>query len=323
MRGAFRPLVASAKRMRFVVITMAICALSSVAAAQQAQDWMVGAGKKGSYVNLDLIVGAVQGTFEHRVPIYGGANMFTLRAGGLAALPFGSSQVDAELRVVNLTLGMSAGYMSVWRNQTFDLGAPMHRKERREREAAGDFNRDAFPFWEGRASLGFIFNDYVVFNHITSYRVTDATDRSFDNMTNVVHDGDYARFDFQLFFKHKDIGSLAPVVQVLNFGLDDERHTQVNYGFMFLSRAGLVQRDDLILVQMMFHPGPVFGGYDNSDVYGAALWRGPLTLLLAYRSVIRLDDGETDYSKVREEKRAYRASNPTSTPNADDVEEGL
>lgn len=275
---------------------------------------MVGAGKKGSYVNLDFIVGAVQASFEQRTPIYGGANMFTLRAGGIAAVPFGSSQVDAELRVVNLTLGMSAGYMSVWRNQTFDLGAPMNRKERREREAAGDFNRDAFPFWEGRASLGFVFNDYVVFNHTTAYRLTDASERSFDNLIAVVHDGDYVRADFQLFFKHKDLGSLAPVVQILNFGLDGERHTQFNYGFMLLSRAGLVQRDDLVLFQMMFHPGAVFGGYDNSDVYGAALWRGPFTLLLAYRSVIRLWDGEKDYSEVREQARAARAAKEAQQP---------
>lgn len=319
MRGAPRALIASIAWMRWVVVALCLAAPvvhPAAASAQQAQDWMVGAGKKGTYVNLDLIVGAVQSTLEHRIPIYGGANMFTLRAGGLAAIPFGSSQVDAELRVLNLTLASSFGYMSVWRNQTFDLGSPMHRKERREREAAGDFNRDAFPFWEGRASLGFIFNDYVVFNHITTYRVTDATDRSFDNLTAVVHDGDYAKFDFQLFFKHKDIGSLAPVMQVLNFGLDGERHTQVNYGFMFLSRAGLVQRDDLILFQMMFHPGGVLGGYDNSDVYGAAMWRGPLTLLLAYRSVIRLWDGEKDYAAEREEKRAYREAH-TTAPSTD------
>jgi hypothetical protein len=278
---------------------------------------MVGSGKKGSYVNLDFIVGAVQATVENRTPIYGGSNMFTLRGGGLAALPFGSSQVDADLRIVNLTLGMSAGYMSVWRNQTFDLGAPMNRKERREREAAGDFNRDAFPFWEGRASMGFILNDYVVFNHQTTYRVTDATDRSFDNLTGVVHDGDFVRADFQLFFKHRDLGSLAPVVQILNFGLDGERHTQYNYGFMLLSRAGLVQRDDLVLFQMMFHPGGVFGGYDNSDVYGAALWRGPFTLLLAYRSVIRLWDGEKDYAAVRAEGRAFRAANQPQAQASD------
>jgi hypothetical protein len=30
------------------------------------------------------------------------------------------------------------------------------------------------------------------------------------------------------------------------------------------------------------------GGYDNRDVYGSALWRGPFTFLLVYRSVISI-----------------------------------
>jgi hypothetical protein len=126
-----------------------------------------------------------------------------------------------------------------------------------------------------------------VFNHTTAYRLTGAEERSFDNISNVVHDGQFLRADFQLFFKHKEIGALAPMFQILHFPLDDENHTQFNYGFFFVTRAGLVQRDDLLLWQVMFH-SDVFGGYDNSDVYGAALWRGPMTFLLAYRSVIEL-----------------------------------
>jgi hypothetical protein len=45
----------------------------------------------------------------------------------------------------------------------------------------------------------------------------------------------------------------------------------------------------LILFQMLFHSGQIAGGgYDNRDVYGAALFRAPLTFLLVYRSVINL-----------------------------------
>jgi hypothetical protein len=190
--------------------------------------------------------------------------------------------------LLNLTLGVSAGYMDVWRNQTFEVGQPMDRKERRWREAAGQFDSNAFPFWEGRASIGFLFNDYVAFNHTSAYRATGSEERSFDNLVQVVHDGDYARFDFQLFFKHRDIGSLAPMFQILNFPLDDRRRTQLNFGYMFVSRAGLVQRNDLILLQMLFHDSALTGGYKNDDIYGSALWRGPFTFLLAYRSVISL-----------------------------------
>jgi hypothetical protein len=108
-------------------------------------------------------------------------------------------------------------------------------------------------------------------------------------MASVVHDGEVVRNDFQLFFKHEDFGGLAPMFQILHFELDRDWHTQLNYGFFFVTRAGLVQRDDLLIWQMLFHSGPIFGaGMDNRDVYGSALFRGPLTFLLAYRSQIEL-----------------------------------
>src|SRR5205823_14871177 len=142
------------------------------------------------------------------------------------------------------------------------------------------FNTDNYPFWEGRASLAFPFNDYVVLNHISTVRVSGAANRSFDNNVGVVDDKEFIRTDFQLFFKHERIGALAPVFEILNFPLDNKWHTQFNYGFMFVARAGLVQRDDLILWQMLFHSGPIFGeGYDNRNVYGAAYLRGPFTFI--------------------------------------------
>ena len=57
---------------------------------------------------------------------------------------------------------------------------------------------------------------------------------------------------------------------------------------MIVTRAGLVRRNDLILFQMTFHSGDTFGGYDNGDVFGTALLRGPTTFTFAYRSVIDL-----------------------------------
>jgi hypothetical protein len=283
--GALRRRLAAALCLCLLGIALA----SSPARADQQHDWMLVAPKEGSYVNLDFIFGAVQAGIEHRAPIYGGASMVTVRASGIAALPFGGGQADVDLRLVNLTLGMSAGYTSVWRNQTFALGAPMNRKERREREFAGEFNNDNFPFWEGRASLAFPLNDYVLFNTVTGVRVNGAVDRSFDNVSGVVDDGETVKSDFQLFFKHARVGAIAPMFQILNFKLDHDWKTQFNYGFMLLGRAGLVQRDDLLLLQMLFTSGPIFGaGIDNRDVYGSAPFRGPYTFLLVYRSQIHL-----------------------------------
>lgn len=296
MRGlgrVFGVVSRSASRRRFaaalVFTGMIVLGVCRPAYADQPQDWMIAAGKPGTFMNLDFIFGAVQAGIEHRMKVYGGANQFTLRGSALAALPFGSTQADAELRLLNLTLGLTVGGQSIWRNQRFAADAIMDRKERRVRDSAGEFNTDTFGFFEGRAGLAFPFNDYVVLNHVTAWRMTGSEGITFDNAIGTVDDGRYVRTDFQLFLKDKDFGGFAPMFQILNFPLNNKWHTQYNYGFAFVTRAGLIGRDDLILWQMLFHSGPVLGGgYDNRDVYGAALFRAPLTFLLVYRSVINL-----------------------------------
>jgi hypothetical protein len=276
------------RRVLGYTVLLAGLVLPLTASARQPQDWMLSAGKPGTYVNLDAVFGAFQGAIEHRMNFYGMANQLTLRGSAIAAIPFGSAQLDADLRIVVLTLGASVGAADVWRNQTFAPDESLSRKERREREAAGEMNSMGYGFVEGRLALALPFNDYLVFNAVNAYRLTGADKRSFDNLIGVVHDGNYLRSDVQLFFKHKKVGAFAPMVQVLNFPLDGRRHTQLNYGFAFVSRAGLARRDDVILFQLLFHPGGELGGYDNKDVYGLATIRGPLTFTLAYRSVINL-----------------------------------
>ena len=258
------------------------------AAADQRQDWMLAAGKPGTYLNLDVVFGALQAAVEQRINVFGGANTLTLRAGALAAIPYGSTQADADLRIVILNIGASVGAQDYWINQTFAKGVDPTRKLRREREASGDFDTQVFGFVEGRAGLVLPFNDYLLFNNVNAFRVMGTDDGTFDYQTGVVHNGNYLRSDFQLFVKDDDFGGLAPMFQILNFEYEDQRRTQLNFGFVFLSRAGLVSRDDLILFQMLFHAGDSLGGYDNSDVYGMAVLRGPLSFTLAYRSVIAL-----------------------------------
>ena len=263
-------------------------ALPTTANADQPSDWMIGAPEEGTFLNLDFVVGALQSTVEHRIPVYGAANMFTLRGGGMVALPFTAGQADIEMRVLNLTLGVSGGGANVYRNMTFETEQPLHRKERRERDAAGEFNSESYGYFESRAGLAFLFNDYLVFNNVNAWRISGAPERSFDYLTNIVHDGSYVRSDFQLFVKHRDYGGVAPMVQMLNFPLDDEWRTQFNFGFFAATRAGLTGRDDLLALQMLFHVHDVFGGYDNEDVYGWALLRGPISFLFVYRSQIGL-----------------------------------
>lgn len=275
-----------------VVAWMLWIAWANPASADQPSDWMVGAGNEGTYLNLDFVLGAIQSSVEHRIPIYGQANMLTLRGGGVVSVPYTGGQADVDLRILNITLGMSAGGANVWRNMTFAPGEPLDRKQRRERDAAGDFNDEAFGYWEGRAGLAFLFNDYIVFNHVNAWHITAGPERSFNYTTNVVDDARYVRSDFQLFFKHEDYGAIAPVVQVLNFPLDGDWHTQYNFGFFGATRAGLTGRDDVLALQVLFHWHELFGGYDNEDVFGWAILRGPVAFLLAYRSQITLWEPE-------------------------------
>jgi hypothetical protein len=258
------------------------------ASAEQRHDWMLGAGPPGSYLNLDVVFGALQATFEQRMNIFGGANSLSIRAGALAAIPFGSTQLDADLRLVILNIGASVGAQDIWINETFEKGVLPSRKLRREREAGGDFDTQQFGFFEARGGLVLPFNDHLLFNNVNAFRVMGSKDGTFDYQAGVVHDGNYLKSDFQLFVKGERFGGIAPMFQVLNFPYAGERRTQLNFGFIYVSRAGLVLRDDVILFQMLFHAGDALGGYDNSDVYGMAVLRGPVAFTLAYRSVISL-----------------------------------
>jgi hypothetical protein len=256
--------------------------------AEQRHDWPLQAGDPGSYVNLDVVFGALQATYERRMNIFGGANSLSLKAGALAAIPFGSTQVDADLRIVILNIGASVGAQDIWINETFGKGVLPSRKLRREREASGDFDTQQFGFVEGRAGIVLPFNDSLLFNNVNAFRVMGSKAGTFDYQTGVVHDGNYLKSDFQLFVKGAGFGGIGPMFQVLNFPYAGERRTQLNFGFIYVSRAGLVARNDLLLFELLFHAGDALGGYDNSDVYGMAVLRGPVAFTLAYRSVISL-----------------------------------
>jgi hypothetical protein len=258
------------------------------ASAEQRHDWMLVAGEPGSYLNLDVVFGAVQAAFEQRMNIFGGANSLTLRASALAAIPFASTQLDADMRIVILNLGVSVGAQDFWVNQTFGDTVTPTRKLRREREAGGDFDTQQFGFFEGRAGLVLPFNDHFLFNNVNAFRVMGTDKNTFDYGTGVVHDGNYLKSDFQFFIKGEGFGGVGPMVQMLNFPFHGERRTQLNYGLIYISRAGMVARNDLILLQVLVNAGDSLGGYDNSDVYGLAVLRGPISFTLAYRSVISL-----------------------------------
>jgi hypothetical protein len=265
---------------------VAALSATSSAHAQQARDWMIAAQPSGTDAMLDLVFPGVQATLEHRAPIYGFSNQATLRANALYTVPFFESQADAELRILALTLGGSGGFRRDNHALTFEEDESLGRRKRRLRDIDGLYDTATYGYGEGRATLSLPINDYVLFNAINTLRFQDSPDRTFDWRQGVVHDGTTFRSDIMLFLKHRDWGGFAPMMQVLNFGLGENRFTQINYGFLAVTRPGFIRRGDIFFLQFLFHPGSTLGGYDNADSYGMHLFFAPITFTLAYRMVL-------------------------------------
>jgi hypothetical protein len=264
-----------------------ICALPvSGARADQARDFIIAAQPEGTDAMIDVVFPGVQAVLEHRLPIYGGANQFTVRGNVLYTIPFFESQADVELRILALTLGASAGIRSDFRALSFGPTERIDIDYRRERDIDGRTDHLTWGFGEGRATLSLPINDYVLFNAINTLRFQDQPDRTFDWRSGVVHDGTFFRSDIMLFLKHRDLGGVAPLMQIMNFGLDGQNFTQINYGFMLVTRPGFKRRNDLLFFQFIYHPGGTLGTYDNSASYGMHLFDAPFTFTLAYRMIL-------------------------------------
>lgn len=274
---------------RALLAVSAAALLPGTAWADQPQDWVLaGPQEEGTSFAGDFVLGAVVGTLQHDTRVYGKANQLTLFTKGTAAVPFGTVETGFDMRIVVLSLGASAGLSRAWRGLSCDAGQACTRQLRREKDYSGDFNPANIAFAELRAQLFLPFNDYVTGVGQLRYRFSNQPNRMYDYGNGVVHDGEILRGDFMVFIRNREFGAFAPTLQVLNFSEDATNHTQWNFGFTFLTRAGLINRDDVFVWRMLFHNSDVTGGYDNSKVFGTHLWRGPFTLLLAYRTVIAL-----------------------------------
>ena len=270
---------------------------SGSASAQQRRDFMIALQPNGTDLYLDAVFPGLQATVEHRVPVYGAANGFTARANTLWTLLFMEQQLDLELRILVLTLGTSVGWVDNYRNYDFGPDDRVDQVGRRERDARADWSSERWAFWEGRATLSLPINDYVVFNGINTLRVSGRPERSFDWRNGVVRDDGFLfRSDLALFLKHPDWGGIAPLVQIQRYGLDGRRRTQINYGFMAVTRPGFRHKNDILLFQLLWNFGDRFGGIDARKTYGQHTFHGPFTFILAYRMVFPLyrSDGPGD-----------------------------
>ncbi len=281
--------------MRFKTILVASLVAVSVcfarsARAEQARDWMVGPQPGGTHLNLDVVFPGVQAQLEHRVPIYGFANELTLKVNALPTLVFFESQADVDIRLVVLFLGASIGVREVFHALEFQPSQPFDAQARRDVEFGGNYRKSFSLFGEVRGQLAFPFNDNVLFLSINGLRFEGGRDRVFDWRMGIMRDsGTVFRSDNVLFLKHRSFGALGPRVMVMNYDLDGNNNTQVVYGFSFATRPGFRSRNDILFLSALFGFGGTVNGVDSGDVYGNHLFKVPMTLELAYRTVIELD----------------------------------
>lgn len=258
---------------------------SNPAHAGQPRDWMIAVHPAGTDLNLDVVLPGTQVTLEHRIALYNNTvNQLTLRGIGLFTAGFSEAQVDADLRMVVLTLGGSVGYRSTYRNQTYEQGEDPRFMHRLERDLAGKVNSVAWPYAEGRIILSLPFNDGLVFNSINRFRFEGRPDRSFDWRMATVHDGNYFSSENMLLLKARNFGGMGPMIQVMNYDNGGRSLTQFNWGAVFTTRVGLRDRNDLIFIQALINTGGI--GHDASRSYGLHYLTIPMSLVLAYRAVL-------------------------------------
>jgi len=279
---------------KFVCVTLLMAAALSTPAtkhahADQRRDWMVAPQPAGTYANIDLVFPGAQLQLEHRIPIYGVANELNLKASVLPTLVFMESQVDADFRLVVLSLGASAGVRDTFHNITVEPNGRFDRLARRDLEFGGTFENLVAGFGEARGTLSLPLNEHAVFLSVNAVRFEGGPDRTFDWRLGIMRDaGMLLRSDTTLFLKHRSFGAIGPQVQILNYPLNGVRNTQVNYGFTFTTRPGLRPRNDIFFLSVLLGIGGTVNGVPTGDVYGNHLFKMPVTFQLAYRTVLEI-----------------------------------
>jgi len=253
---------------------------------------MVAAQPGGTYMNLDVVFPGFQAQLEHRMPIYGQANELNIKINALPTVVFYESQADVDLRLVILSLGGSVGFRETFQALEYPAGVPAEvydAQGRRNRWFAGEFTKSAAVFGEGRATLSLPFNDNLVFQSINALRYEGGRDRVFDYRLGIMRDhGALFRSDTTLFIKGRSFGALGPRVQFLNYKLDGQSNSQVNFGITFTTRPGFARRNDIFFISLLFGVGGTVNGVKTSEMYGNHLFKIPGTMELAYRTVFEL-----------------------------------
>ena len=274
-----------------LIATVVVQLASGVARADQVRDWMVAPQPPGTYLNTDIVFPGLQAQLEHRIPIYGLANELDLKVNALPTVLYYESQADVELRVLILTLGISAGFRDTFFNLAFAPGEAFDHGARNKADSTpGRHTNELTGYGDGRVTLSIPFNDYVALLSVNGARYEGGGDRTFDWRLGIVRDaGVYLHSNTTLFFHHRSFGALGPQLEVLRYKFDGHKNLEFNYGFTYVGRMGwLRRRFDMLYVSALIGVTGKTNGEPTYKVYGDHYLKVPLTVALAYRMVWEL-----------------------------------
>lgn len=271
----------------FTLGSLLLCA--GHAHADSRRDFMFERMPAGDYFTLDYFGTGAQLTLDHRQSIYGAANEATAGATALLGYPMGQLTAHSSLRVLFLELDASAAYRVVWRNLSFAPGphgeycARCDRASRRDQDEVLRTGPDTAhgPFVEGKLTLYFPLNEYVVGGSQLAARYEDSRERSYDWFFANIHDsGLIGRWESMLFVKHRDWGGIGPYLQVMFLPRGTRHETEMSIGFNAATRLGLIDRYDLLFLTFLMQPGDRY--------YGQHAYYSPVRALLVYRLILAL-----------------------------------
>ena len=121
--------------------------------AEQPRDYFLDAPTAGTFAHLDAYTIGAQASLENRADLEPGMSMLHTRLSGIASYPYADGSLNMDARLFLFTLGGSLGYRYTYRDHTFKPGEDRSRDARNDREKAGDYGTQGFPYYEGRLRL--------------------------------------------------------------------------------------------------------------------------------------------------------------------------
>ena len=261
------------------VVVLGLCACQS----SRPRDHLLNPKKAGTSLTMFGYTGGARVTAANRVDLEEGASQLETKLQGDINLGYAQPSVHADLRVMVLSIGASAGYRYGWHAlQGLDYGPnKLSIDARVDKDEVDDILLDHWPWAEGRTRLVLPFHHNFLALTTVAYRFEDRLDRSFDWEFATVHDkGHLWRWETLMFLRHWNYGMIGPAVRFLNMSRDDERASELQYGIAGATMPAWTSTNDALVLRVY-----TAAGIEN-ELMGQHIYRIPIQVIFGYQTEV-------------------------------------